>query len=127
MTLPEIRERGHAALLRELGPAGYVRFLQQLVPGRGDYTRDRKQLIASINLDDVKERLAATKALNVKPRPQAIAKEHFVELPTGAFNDDVLDVSQRWAGRRRGARFGGGQRLGHGFSLRSIASQGPRR
>jgi hypothetical protein len=57
MTLPEIRQRGHAALLRELGPVGYVRFLQQLVPGRGDYTRDRGKVIAAVNLDDIKRRV----------------------------------------------------------------------
>jgi hypothetical protein len=36
MTLDEIRSRGHAALLKELGPAGYLRFLQQYMGGRGD-------------------------------------------------------------------------------------------
>jgi len=64
MTLPEIRQRGHAALLRELGPAGYVRFLQQLVPGRGDYTRDRNEAIKGVNLDEIKQRASAARAGN---------------------------------------------------------------
>ena len=41
LTLDEIRRRGVEALLRELGPVGMVRFLQQFDPGEGDYTRDR--------------------------------------------------------------------------------------
>jgi hypothetical protein len=38
MTLNEIRAKGLAALARELGPTGYVRFLQQFEAGSGDYT-----------------------------------------------------------------------------------------
>ncbi|MEJ5239744.1 MAG: hypothetical protein WHS87_00915 [Anaerolineales bacterium] len=41
LTLGEIRIRGFEVLLRELGAAGAVRFMQQYESGRGDYTRDR--------------------------------------------------------------------------------------
>jgi hypothetical protein len=41
LTLSEIRARGFEALLRELGAAGAIRFVQQYESGRGDYTRDR--------------------------------------------------------------------------------------
>ncbi len=41
LTPLEIRVRGFEALLRELGAAGAVRFIQQYESGRGDYTRDR--------------------------------------------------------------------------------------
>jgi hypothetical protein len=44
LTLYEIRTIGFEALLRELGPAGAIRFIQQYESGRGDYTRNRKKL-----------------------------------------------------------------------------------
>lgn len=45
LTLYEIRTIGFEALLRELGPAGAIRFIQQYEAGRGDYTRNRKKLL----------------------------------------------------------------------------------
>ncbi len=42
LTPNEIRVRGFEALLRELGAAGAVRFIQQYESGRGDYTRNRR-------------------------------------------------------------------------------------
>ncbi len=41
MTPAEIQSRGLEALARELGPVEYVRFLQQITSGRGDYAKDR--------------------------------------------------------------------------------------
>ena len=43
LTLNEIRAIGFEALLRELGPAGTIRFIQQYETGRGDYTRDHRK------------------------------------------------------------------------------------
>lgn len=43
LTLSEIRIIGFEALLRELGPAGAIRFMQQYETGRGNYTRDRRK------------------------------------------------------------------------------------
>ena len=45
LSLYEIRTIGFEALLRELGPAGAIRFIQQYETGRGDYTRDRKKIL----------------------------------------------------------------------------------
>ncbi len=42
-TLDEIRRQGLEALVRELGPMGMARFLQQFETGRGDYTAERDQ------------------------------------------------------------------------------------
>jgi hypothetical protein len=61
LTLSEIRTIGFEALLRELGPAGTIRFLQQYETGRGDYTRDRqkwlpKKTVREIGRQIVKER-----------------------------------------------------------------------
>jgi hypothetical protein len=37
----EIREAATRAIIREVGLVGYIRFMQDLAPGQGDYTRDR--------------------------------------------------------------------------------------
>ncbi|OAI55956.1 hypothetical protein AYO49_05005 [Verrucomicrobiaceae bacterium SCGC AG-212-N21] len=43
-TLAEINQKAHAVLRRELGPADYVRFLQQFDVGSSDYTSERQKL-----------------------------------------------------------------------------------
>ena len=58
-TLDEIRRKGLAALRRELGPAGMIRFLQQFESGRGDYARERHAWVDETSLDDI--RAAATR------------------------------------------------------------------
>ena len=37
----ELLERGYRVLLQELGPAGFIRFIQHFRPGTGDYTAER--------------------------------------------------------------------------------------
>ena len=53
LTLYEIRTVGFEALLRELGPAGAIRFLQQYESGLGDYTRNRKKLLPKKSVRDI--------------------------------------------------------------------------
>jgi len=53
LTLYEIRTVGFEVLLRELGPAGAIRFLQQYESGRGDYTRNRKKLLPKKSVRDI--------------------------------------------------------------------------
>jgi hypothetical protein len=55
MTLSSIRFRGHRALFAELGPVGFIRFMQQFV-SRGDYTRERAKWIDKIDLADLETR-----------------------------------------------------------------------
>ena len=55
MTLHEIRREGVQALLDRLGPAGTVRFLQQYDMGRGDYTKERRQWLDGVTIDEVVE------------------------------------------------------------------------
>ncbi|MBI3741689.1 MAG: hypothetical protein HY257_08040 [Chloroflexi bacterium] len=43
MSMAQIRIAGLAALMRELGPVGMVRFLQQFETGYGDYSKERHQ------------------------------------------------------------------------------------
>lgn len=53
LSLYEIRTVGFEALLRELGPAGAVRFIQQYETGQGDYTRDRKKLLPKKSVREI--------------------------------------------------------------------------
>ena len=42
-TLNEIRIRGFEVLVKNLGPADAIRFIESYTHGSGDYTRERKQ------------------------------------------------------------------------------------
>jgi hypothetical protein len=55
MTLDQIKSKGYAALMKELGPVGYVRFLQQFVGFKGDYTKERQAWVGNLKLDDIKQ------------------------------------------------------------------------
>ncbi len=49
----EVRIRGLKALRRDLGAAGMVQFLQQMVAGRGDYSKERHAWIGKLTLDEI--------------------------------------------------------------------------
>lgn len=49
----EIRTIGFEALIRELGPAGAIRFIQQYEAGQGDYTRDRKKILPKKSVREI--------------------------------------------------------------------------
>ena len=55
MTMGSIRLRGHQALFAELGPVGFIRFMQQFV-SRGDYTKGREKWLGKIDLSDLEAR-----------------------------------------------------------------------
>jgi hypothetical protein len=44
-TPEELRRKGFAALVANLGWVNAVRFIQQYESGQGDYTRERQQLL----------------------------------------------------------------------------------
>jgi hypothetical protein len=54
LTLDEIRRKGLAALQKELGRAGMIRFLHQFENGRGDYARERHAWVDSTSLADIR-------------------------------------------------------------------------
>ena len=54
MTLDEIRRKGLAALRRELGPSGMIRFLQQFDNGSGDYAKERHAWVDRTTLDEIR-------------------------------------------------------------------------
>ena len=54
LTLDQIRRKGLAALHRELGKAGTIRFLQQFETGSGDYARERHAWVDQTSLDEIR-------------------------------------------------------------------------
>jgi hypothetical protein len=54
LTLDQIRRKGLAALRRELGEAGMIRFMQRFENGSGDYARERHHWVDQTSLDDIR-------------------------------------------------------------------------
>jgi hypothetical protein len=57
MILDEIRRAGLAALVRELGPVGAIRFLQQYETGSGNYSEDRHCWLGNPDVSEIAQRL----------------------------------------------------------------------
>jgi hypothetical protein len=55
LTLEQIRRKGLAALRRELGKDGMIRFLQQFETGSGDYARERYSWVNRTSLEDIRK------------------------------------------------------------------------
>jgi len=53
MTPQQIRSAGLAALSRELGVVGMIRFMQQFEMGQGDYSKDRHKWLDQYSVDDI--------------------------------------------------------------------------
>ena len=53
MSAYEIRLEGWKALTERLGPAGAMRFMMQYDPGHGDYTPERHELFADLEIEDL--------------------------------------------------------------------------
>ncbi len=67
MTLNEIQQAGLAALSRELGPVGFVRFLQMFERGYGDYSQERSGWLKEQSLDDIVKRIQVKRETNKIP------------------------------------------------------------
>jgi hypothetical protein len=57
LSLYEIRTIGFEALIRELGPAGAIRFIQQYETGHGDYTRDRHKILPKMTVREISKEI----------------------------------------------------------------------
>lgn len=55
--LHEINREGHAALVRELGIVGALRFLSQYANGQGDYTAERESFLEDETLEELFEQV----------------------------------------------------------------------
>ena len=61
MTGEQIRLRGLAALRKELGRAGLIRFLQHFEAGKGNYTQERRKMLAGLTMSELRQRAARPK------------------------------------------------------------------
>jgi hypothetical protein len=57
MTLEQVRLTGLKALSRELGPVGFVRFLQQFETGYGDYTTERHRWLGEPSVQELAQEI----------------------------------------------------------------------
>lgn len=55
LTPVQLRNRAYQALLRELGPVDFIRFLQQFESGQGDYTRERAQWLDQLSAEQINQ------------------------------------------------------------------------
>jgi hypothetical protein len=55
----ELRREGWMALTERLGVSGAIRFLMQYDPGHGDYTEERREIFASLTLDQALDEIKA--------------------------------------------------------------------
>lgn len=55
LTLPEIREQGWQALTQALGYAGATKFILLTEKGRGDYTKERRDIFKEATIESIVE------------------------------------------------------------------------
>jgi len=71
MTPQQIRVAGMAALSRELGVVGMIRFMQQFEMGQGDYSKDRHQWLDQYSVADIAKLVQDKKTTQKQRRPKA--------------------------------------------------------
>ena len=57
MTDQEFQHHALSILQRELGAEGFARFLRLYRSGRGDYTKERHQLLEGVTIDEIIEQI----------------------------------------------------------------------
>jgi hypothetical protein len=58
---PELHLRAFRVLCREMGVIDTLRFLGQVWPGWGDYTRERRQIFGDLTLDEYRKAISEKK------------------------------------------------------------------
>ena len=71
MTPQQIRVAGMAALSRELGVVGMIRFMQQFEMGQGDYSKDRHQWLDQYSVADIANLVQEQKPTQKQRRPKS--------------------------------------------------------
>jgi hypothetical protein len=61
MSLYEIRMEGWKALTERLGAAGAMRFMMQYDPGHGDYSKERHEIFADLDIDKILDSIGSQK------------------------------------------------------------------
>lgn len=62
--LAEITEQATTILIREMGVVDALRFLSQIRPGSGDYTKERSQWLDNLSLDQIVSDIKAKRSKN---------------------------------------------------------------
>lgn len=57
LALPEVREKGWKALVSALGYAGATKFILLSEKGRGDYTKERKDIFRGATIESILEEI----------------------------------------------------------------------
>jgi hypothetical protein len=60
--MAEVSRRATHILFREMGVVDTIRFLNQFSTGQGDYTKERKEWLGNVTLDDALSEIKAAKA-----------------------------------------------------------------
>lgn len=63
-TKDDTRLARYEALVRELGPEGFIRYIQQVSPGKGDFTVERRKLLEGTSVTDLEEWWTRRRAAN---------------------------------------------------------------
>jgi hypothetical protein len=71
MSPEQILAAGMRALLRDLGPAGLIRFLQQFDASTGDYSTERHNWLPTIDAKAVASRIRASRKPPEDPEKDA--------------------------------------------------------
>ena len=53
MSLAEVKVKGWAALVKDLGYAGATKFMLLYETGSGDYTKERRELLKDIHMEEI--------------------------------------------------------------------------
>ena len=53
LALAEIKTKGWMSLVKELGHSGATKFILLYEPGKGDYTKERKELFKDITVEKI--------------------------------------------------------------------------
>ncbi len=61
-TLVEINQEAIRVLIREIGVANTLRFINQYTSGTGNYTEERREIYAGMELDDLVSEIRRKKA-----------------------------------------------------------------
>ena len=59
---PEVRRAGLEALRERLGMAGTMYFLQMTGTGTGDYTKERREWVDRLTLDEIAEGISQSRS-----------------------------------------------------------------
>jgi hypothetical protein len=99
--LRELNKRALRAVARELGPAGFVRFLQQYEGGTGDYTRDRHKILSHVTGEQLEADLRKVRQEILKD-PVLRAK---MVIPAARSRSDYTKERRAWLGKDSSKEF----------------------